>query len=130
MYFPDGTERHTRVYEQVLADLEVYFADDLEPAFLKQVIIGQDTTGNRIFDRHQRTVASGIVLRLCHYLAKGSAGNHPGRYPIKTLCRHLVERAFKTLNGYTLHHHMLCFSPCTGSAGKQKIPAFPDRDCM
>src|SRR6185312_1472464 len=92
---------------------KINFTDYFQITFLKKIVIWQDTSGNRIFDCHQTSVAACFVACNLYNIAESRTTYYFNIVSEKSSCGCLMEAAFKALYRYFLFHLY-----------KTKIPAF------
>ena len=89
MHFANIFKLYTRVYQQVLLDLQIYFAYDFQIAFLKKIVVGKNASGNGIFNCHYAAVAFFFIRSNFYHFSECCAANNfhifskklPGRPP-------------------------------------------------
>ena len=97
MHFPNILEFHPGIDQQVLLDLKIDFSNDLEIAFLKQIIVGKNTSGNGIFDGHNSAITFLFIGRDLDHIPECGTRDHFYIFPEKLLGCHLVKASFITL---------------------------------
>jgi hypothetical protein len=114
MNFPKVFKSNARIYHQMLIHLQVNFSNDFQFAFLQQVVIGQNTSGNGIFYGHESAVTQIMIISNLHHIAKSGATNYFHIISKKPAGRSLVEAAFETLYSYFFVHKTKIPAICAG----------------
>src|SRR6185437_2238137 len=88
----------------MLIYFKIHFSYNFQMAFLQQVIVRQNTSGKRIFDRHYSAVACALVRRNLYHFAKCSTTDNLNLVPKKLAGGNLVKTSFKPLYRYFFTH--------------------------
>lgn len=83
---------------ELLPDGQVNFATDQEPAVEQQAVIGQNTTCDRIFYRHQAGINSMVIAHLINQCPEAGAWCDPGSFAKILLYCFMMKTSRVTLN--------------------------------
>ena len=97
----------------MLLNGQVDFTDDGKAGFMKQIVIGENATGDGIFDGHNTGISFSFFGRL-DYFAECRARQNANLFSKKLSGRYLVKTSFETLYGYNACHETKNPGFCAG----------------
>jgi hypothetical protein len=101
VYFTQVLQPNAGQGEQVLFDTQDNFSHDVQVFVLQQTVIGQNATGNRVFDGHHGSVGLLSVAGHNSELIKGFCRYNPDVLTPEVSGGNVVKRALYALNDDT-----------------------------